>query len=356
MQSQSTKHVMDKRKCGEINTSVIGTGCWAFGGGDYWGEQSQSEVNAVVRRSVESGINYFDTAEIYNDGRSEQSLGKALDGVDRSTLLIGTKIAPSNTEPSTLIDHCEASLRRLKLECVDVYMIHWPIHPHSIRHFSDDERLIANPPSIESAFGVLQNLQSQGKIRQIGVSNFGVSQLSEALAAGAKIAVNELPYSLFERAIEAEILPFCRDHNIGIIGYMPLMQGILTGKYQSLEQIPPSRLRTRHFSGNRPGSRHGEKGAERLVMQALDAIRAVSASAGMSMAELAMAWCVANQDIACVVVGARHADQIEANVLALSRSLSQADKQKLDAITEPLLLQLGTSPDYYEGSQNGRTW
>src|SRR5690606_5455375 len=125
-------------KNGDLKLSIIGTGCWSFGGGEYWGSQDQNDVNDVVHASVGFGINYFDTAEAYNDGRSETSLGIAMKGIPRDKLVIGTKVSPSNCYRDTLIEHCEGSLRRLETDYIDIYMIHWPIHPHSIRHFTQD--------------------------------------------------------------------------------------------------------------------------------------------------------------------------------------------------------------------------
>lgn len=171
---------MELRPCGKssLKLSALGLGCWSFGGGAYWGDCNQQDVDAVVRRSVQLGINYFDAAEAYNDGRSEESLGQAVKGLPREKLVIGTKVSPPNCYAKMLPQHCEASLRRLGLDHVDLYMIHWPIHPHSIRHFTKDEAIINNPPTVEEAFGALARLNEQGKIRYIGVSNFGPPSVS----------------------------------------------------------------------------------------------------------------------------------------------------------------------------------
>ena len=141
---------MELRRCGnsDLTLSTLGFGCWSFGGGTYWGDCNQADADAVVRRAVELGINYFDAAEAYNAGRSEEALGKALRGIPRDKVIVGTKVSPSNCYAETLPQHCEASLRRLGLDYVDLYMIHWPIHPHSIRHFTSDEAVIRNPPTV----------------------------------------------------------------------------------------------------------------------------------------------------------------------------------------------------------------
>ena len=132
---------MEIRNCGssDLKLSALGVGCWSFGGGEYWGDQDQQDADRVVKRACELGINYFDTAEMYNDGRSEQSLGRAIRGLPRDRIIIGTKVSPSNAAPDVLRASCEASLKRLGTDTIDLYMIHWPIHPHSIQHFTDDE-------------------------------------------------------------------------------------------------------------------------------------------------------------------------------------------------------------------------
>ncbi len=165
---------MEKRVCKNsgLELSVMGAGCWAFGGGEYWGSQSQKDVNDVVHASADRGINYFDTAEAYNDGRSESSLGVAIKGIPRDRLIIGTKVSPSNCYKETLIKHCEASLKRLKTDYIDLYMVHWPLHAHSIRHFTNDIRIIEHPPEIVDVLEAFQILLQQGKIRYCGVSNF----------------------------------------------------------------------------------------------------------------------------------------------------------------------------------------
>ena len=165
---------MELRKCGTAGLALpaLGVGCWAFGGGEYWGSQDQGDVDAVVHAAIDAGCNYFDSAEVYNNGASESSLGTALEGV-RHRAIVGTKVSPSNCYAATLREHCEQSLRRLRTNYIDLYMVHWPIHPHSIRHFTNDEKVIGNPPRVEEAFDTLNRLRQEGKIRHIGVSNFG---------------------------------------------------------------------------------------------------------------------------------------------------------------------------------------
>lgn len=347
---------MEKRRCinAGIELSVLGTGCWAFGGGEYWGDQDQNDVNEVVRASVDRGVNYFDTAEAYNDGRSETSLGNAIKGIPRDKIVIGTKVSPSNCYEKTLIEHCEASLRRLQTDYIDLYMIHWPIHAHSIRHFNSDSRIIQNPPTVEEALESLSHLRQQGKILNYGVSNFSFNRLKELPVE--TVAVNELPYNLLCRAIEYDALPVCEQYGIGIIGYMALLQGILADIYPSLEEVPVWQRRTRHFDcqGNKE-CRHGEAGFEEETGLALQNIRRICRDSGYSMPELAIRWILANPAITCTLVGSRNVAELEANVKAVMVPLEKDIKDALDQATGLVMEKLGNHFDYYESAGNDRT-
>lgn len=347
---------MEKRKCKNsgIELSALGTGCWAFGGGEYWGVQNQKDVNNVVHASVEMGINYFDTAEAYNEGRSESSLGEAIIGIPRDRFLIGTKVSPSNCYKETLIDHCEASLKRLQTDYIDIYMVHWPIHPHSIRHFTKDIRVIDNPPDISETMEALTVLKQQGKIRNFGVSNFSKNRLKDLPLE--IIAVNELPYNLLSRAVEYDTLQQCSENGIGVIGYMSLLQGILADIYPTFEDIPVWQRRTRHFNSKRTKEcRHGEDGAEKETSTALKGIRAICLKSGFSMAEIAIKWILENQAITCALVGSRNIDELKANTKAIDTPLTNEIKNELDLITRPLMEKLGNHFDYYESAENDRT-
>lgn len=347
---------MEKRACGKtaLQLPVVGLGCWSFGGGDYWGPQNQSDVDAVVGQALDRGVTYFDTAEMYNHGASETSLGLALKG-RRDEALIGSKISPNHTAPAVLRAKCEASLQRLRTDRLDVYMVHWPITANSLRHYTNDPALLAHPPRTAEAFQTLAALQREGKIRHIGVSNFGVRQMQEVLATGVELVVNELPYNLLMRGIEPEIIPFCRTAGIGILGYMTLMQGVLSKRISSFDELPPIRTRTRHFAGSRTGSRHGEAGIEPQTWAALAAIAQIADEAGLPIGELAIAWALANPAIACVLAGSRNAEQLSGNLRAAERRLSNAQIAALNAASAEVLALLGPHPDYFQGLNDQRT-
>jgi len=346
---------MQLRQCGksDLKLPVLGMGCWAYGGGEYWGAQQQSDVDAVVHCAVAHGCNFFDTAEAYNQGASEASLGRALKGIRREQVLIGTKISPSNTAPKKLVEHCDASLRRLQTDYIDLYMVHWPITGHSIRHFTTEQLSV---PRVPDAFATLMRLQQAGKIRHLGVSNFGAAKLDEALATGAEIVINELPYSLLTRAIELEILPHCRAKGIGVLGYMSLMQGVLADIFPSLAEVPVWQRRTRHFDSRRtPECRHGLPGAEAETEAALQSVRGIAKRHSLTMPEIALKWAFAGDGVTSSLCGSRNVRELESNIKAASEPLVPGLREELNRATQPLLDTLGPSFDYYESPANDRT-
>ena len=351
----SAAATLARRRCGtsDLTLPALGVGCWAFGGGGYWGAQSQTDVDAVVRAAIDHGGGFFDTAEAYNAGASERALGAALRGVPRDQVIVCTKVSPHHAAPAALVAHCEASLARLGLDYVDLYMVHWPITAQSIRHFTREPIAM---PSVSDAFAALDGLRRVGKIRHIGVSNFGRRQLDEALATGVPIVVNELPYSLLTRAIEREILPHCRARGVGVLGYMSLLQGVLSDRYVRLADLPEYRRRTRHFDArSTPLSRHGTAGAEADTEATLHAIRGVARRLGLTTADLALKWACAGEGITSSLCGARNIAALEANLRAAAEPLAPDVIAELNVLTAPLLAALGPSFDYYENPAHDRT-
>ena len=311
-----------------ITFPKMGIGCWSYGGGDYWGDQAQSDVDAVANTALDAGIVFFDTAVGYNEGRSEQSLGIALKHRRREAL-IGTKTGDTN--PATLPDQLEGSLRRLQTDYIDLYMIHWP-----------------NPKyPVDEVFDALSQLKTEGKIRAIGVCNFGCQQLSEMIAIGAQIETNQLCYNLLSRAIELEIVPLCQQHQIGILAYMPLLQGILADRFKTLEEIPPQQSRFRHFRPDREMSRHDEAGAEAELWQTLEQIRQICREKDLPMSRLAIAWVMAKTAVSCVLVGTRNTAELAQNLEAVNYAMPADLVKKLDQLTLPLLHRLGGNADYF---------
>jgi len=350
---------MEKRVCknGDLKLTVLGLGCWAFGGSsdDYWGERDQQDVDNIVHAAIDQGINYFDTAEMYNGGRSEASLGKVLKDIPRDRVIIGSKVSPSNCYPDILVKHCEASLKRLGTDYIDLYMIHWPIHSYSMWNFTNDESIVNNPPDTVEAYETLLKLKLQGKIKHIGISNYGVPRLKE-LPELDKIAVNQLPYNLLCRAIEYDALDYCQQNGIGVMAYMGLMQGVLADKFKTIDDIPPIRRRLRHFDAKRTKAcRHGEDGCEQETNQALQDIRNICKETGIPMAQLAIKWMVANQDITCTLVGASSLKQLQENIEAVREPLPAEIVAALNKVTLPVKEALGNHIDYFESEENDRT-
>ena len=340
-----------------LRLSRIGIGCWAFGGGDYWGEQNQKDVDAVVHMAIERGINVFDTARMYNDGASEVSLGKALKG-KRDKAFVISKVSPAKAYKKILKEECEISLKYLGMDYLDLYMMHWPINPLGIKHFTDDPEIIAHPPSTEEAFEALSELKKEGKIRHIGVSNYGIKQLKEASAACSEIAVNEMPYNIISRAIEAEIMPYCVKQGMAIISSMTLQQGVLAGIYKTVEDVPSYQAHSRHFAQERGKgtSRHYEAGVEAEVFRTVDLLRELSKGMGISVAQLSVAWVLANSNISCALIGSRNGKELEDNLQAVELKLSAETTKKITRVSQEVLDKLGNNPDYYENSKESRIY
>jgi myo-inositol catabolism protein IolS len=331
---------VEKRKLGRsgIEVSVLAMGCWALGGESGWGDQEDSLSIATIHAALDRGVNFFDTAEAYGDGHSEEVVGKAL-ADRRDKAIVGTKISPPHTAPAVLRKYCEASLRRLQTDYIDLYMIHWPVRTHAVA----------------DSLAVLDQLKQEGKIRAIGVSNFGVQDLGEALGAGVQIDVNQLCYSLLARGIEFEILPLCQEHQISVTAYMPLLQGILADKYRAADEVPPFRARTRHFSAERGAARHGEGGFEQETFAALDAIREIAQELGQPMANVALSWAIGRPGVSSVLAGARTPAQIERNVKAAALALAPEVIARLDEVTREVKDLVGSHADLWESVERSRS-
>ena len=311
----------------DIEVSVLALGCWPFAGGDVWGAQADDVSIATVHAALDAGITFFDTAEGY--GHSERVLGRGLEG-RRGEAVIATKVGGGHLSADDLPKACEKSLKNLQTDRIDLYQIHWP------------NRDIP----IEETAGALSRLREQGKIRAIGVCNFACGDLADLLAV-ADIVTDQLPYSLLWRVIEREIQPMCLENEIGIICYSPLMQGLLTGRYASADEVPDGLARTRLYSGTRPMARHGEPGCETEVFNALAEIRAVADEIGVTMAEMALAWVRQQPGITSLLVGARTPEEVQWNLPSVALTLSDDHLQRLAEIAAGIKNKLGDNPDMW---------
>jgi aryl-alcohol dehydrogenase-like predicted oxidoreductase len=338
-----------------IKVSVIGLGCWSFGGGAYWGVQSQQDVDAVVAAAIERGVNFIDTAEVYNAGESERSLGLALKG-RRDKVVLASKISTSHA--GNVRKYLEGSLSRLGTDYLDVYILHWPITATALAHFTDDKDVIEQAPQVADVFHQFEALQKEGLIRSIGISNFGVKQMAEVVATSIRVDSNQLAYNIVSRAIEAEIAPWCVAHQIAVTGSVGLQQGLLTGKYARPEDVPPPQAHSRHFHQERGGkeSRHEEEGAEKELFAAVDCVKAISAETGLSCAQISLAWILQKPFMTSTLAGCRSVAQLDANLSALDVTLSDEIVARIDAASLPVWQKLGDSPDYYENRAKSRVF
>ena len=320
----------------DIEVSAVCMGCWSIVGDPTWGHQNRSEAVAAINASLEAGINFFDTAVAYGDGASEALLGETLSG-RRDQVAIATKLNVDQLRRQPMFDACHASLKRLRTDVIDLYQIHWP----------------SRKVPLEESIDALEQLQQQGKIRAYGVSNFGPQDLTEAMARG-RVQSNQMPYSLLMRSIEYEVVPSCGQHQVDILCYSPLAQGLLTGKFASADEVPQGRARTRLFSSDRPGARHQEPGCEAEVFAALEEIRQMCQSIGQPMNRVALAWLLAQQRVGSVIVGARSARQATDNAAAAELSLPAELTGQLARITEPVKAKLGPNPDPWQSTSRMR--
>jgi aryl-alcohol dehydrogenase-like predicted oxidoreductase len=320
----------------QIQVSVIAMGSWALAGDMTWGAQSERDSLDAARAALDVGINFFDTAPGYGDGLSEQRLGQALAGL-RQRAVIATKIGPDAMRPEALVASLERSLVNLRTDYVDLLQIHWPSR---------------NVPIAET-WGALEAMLRAGKVRALGVSNFGPRDFEELLAVG-RPSTNQLPYSLLSRAIEYEVAGASLRAGVGILCYSPLLWGLLADKYPDADAVPPGRARSRHFSPKRQLIRHTEAGCEAETFEALAAIRGVARRLGLPMSELAVAWLLHQPAVTSVLTGIRNAEQARANVRSADVQLDAATLEELDRATQTVKRMLGSNPDLWQSEPNSR--
>lgn len=321
----------------DVKVSEFALGCWPFAGGSVWGLQDDGVSISTVHAALDKGITFFDTAEGYNDdSHSEEVLGRALVG-RRSEAQIATKISPPHLVPELVEETCDASLRRLQTDYIDLYQIHWPNHE----------------VAVEESMAALIKLRDAGKIRSIGVCNFGVGDLGEALES-AEIVTDQLPYNLLWRPIEVEILPKCLDNDVGLICYSPLAQGLLTGRYANADEVPDGLSRSRLFSNDRPLANHGEEGCESETFDAISKVTEIADGLGEHPAKVALTWVRSRPGITSLLVGARSPEELDLNIPAFEYELPDGVADQLAAATEPVKSKLGSNADMWNGENRMR--
>lgn len=315
----------------DLKVSAIGMGCWPIADPLIWGPQDERDSTDAIRASLDAGVNLIDTAEGYGHGYSEELVGLALEG-RRDGMVICTKVSPEHHRHADLIQACENSLRRLRTDYIDLYLLHWPNHAIGF----------------EEPAGALEKLRDQGKVRHIGVANFAKHDLKDFLSR-CRVEADELPYSLLWRAIEYEVAPACVENEVGILCYSPLMQGLLTGSFLTADDVPPGQARSGHFSSGRPMAPHNGQGAEAETFAAIHAIRRISSSTGHPMTHLALAWLLSRPGVTSAIVGSRSAQEALSNAAAADVSLGEDVLASLTDATSGLKERFGSgNPDMWQ--------
>jgi len=315
---------MEYRQFGQtgIKISAIGIGCWEIGGG--YGSIEETEFIKAVNCALDEGINSFDTAEAYGFGASEKSLAKAL-GSRRNEAVITTKFgigypdAPNYRDSTRkrVTESIEKSLKNLNTDHVDVYLIHWP------------DRNTA----FEEPMRALDDLVQQGKVRAVGLSNFKLSEIETCMKA-RRVDVVQYCWNMFDRRMQKEIFPYCREHHVGVMAYGSLAYGILTGTMS--EEMD--------FGSNDWRARRGRLGNINLFqhlfgpdhflknLRAVEELKAVALRYGKTLPQFALRWTLSNPVISTALVGCRNEREVKDNVGAIGWSISDADMKEIDAI------------------------
>jgi aryl-alcohol dehydrogenase-like predicted oxidoreductase len=300
---------METRRIGSLQVSVVGLGCNNFGA-----RIDEAASTAVVHAALDAGITFFDTAELYADGRSEEFLGKAL-GSRRAGVTIATKFGHKRwhpdrgAHPSYIRRAVEASLRRLGTDVIDLYQLHTP------------DPLVP----IADTLGALDDLVQMGKVREVGCSQFSVEQLREAEAAvkpgAARFVSVQNEYSLLRRAPERGVLQYCEQHEMAFLPYFPLASGLLTGKYRKGKGVPEGSRIADWFEGK----------ISKEDLERIEGLIGFAESRGHTILDLAFSWLRAHPVIASVIAGATMPEQVRANVAAAWR-LTAAEMEEIDRI------------------------
>jgi len=298
--------------------SPLGLGTWAIGGGNWshaWGPQDDDASTAAIHRALDLGINWIDTAAVYGLGHSEEIVGKAVKGYHIKPFiftkcgLVWDEKGEVSRSTRRIRQECEDSLRRLQVETIDLYQIHWP------------------PDGGENALEAWETmaaLKKEGKVRYIGLSNFSAQQMEELLTV-ERITSLQPPYSMINRSAEAEILPFCKEHAIGVINYSPQHSGLLTGTMtkERVAAMPADDFRRKAKNYQEPHLTRNLGIAEFL--------KGLGARHGVSAGVVAIAWTLANPAVTAAIVGVRSPEQVEGVWPAAKFRLSQAELQEIEA-------------------------
>ena len=314
---------METRPLGksEVQITPILMGTWQAGKRMWVGIEDEESIKAI-RAAYEAGITTVDTAEVYGEGHSEQIVAKALADV-RDKVVYASKVFANHLKYDQVIEACDRSLKNLQTDYIDLYQIHWPSGSFN-----------SEVVPVEETMKALNKLKEQGKIRAIGVSNFSRTQLEEASQYG-RIDSLQPPYSLFWRQVESDAMPYCVEHNISILAYSSLAQGLLTGKFGLDHKFEEGDHRTKNKLFQAENYQR--------VQQALQELRPIAESNNCNLAQLALAWLIA-QPQANAIAGARNAKQASDNAKASSVRLSPEELKEIDRIGKQVTNHLDDNP------------
>jgi len=314
----SASHPLRTLGNSDLQLTPIGFGAWAIGGGNWefaWGSQDDNDSIAAIHQALDLGVNWIDTAAIYGLGHSEEVVGRALKSTSHKPLVF-TKCSMRwhsdrsiyrSLRAASLAEEIDGSLRRLGVETIDLYQIHWP---------NPDEE-------VEEGWETLARFREQGKVRWIGVSNFTVEQMKRAQKI-APITSLQPPYSMLRRAIEEEVLPFALANGIGVINYSPMVSGLLTGKMTAarIAGLPADDWRRKSIEFTEPRLSKN--------MRLVELLRQIGQPHSVSPGVVAVAWTLRNPAITAAIVGGRSAEQVAGLVPALSFRLSDEDFARIN--------------------------
>ena len=322
---------MKTRKLGwtDLNLSTIGLGTWATGGSGWkfsWGYQDDKESIASILHAVEKGVNWIDTAAVYGLGHSEEVVGKAIKQLhDRPIIATkGSRIWDNNgnifgnLKKESIRREVEASLKRLDIDVIDLYQLHWPDPDHDI----------------EEGWGTIADMIREGKIRYAGVSNFNITQL-ERIKDIHPVASLQPPYSMLKRDVEKELLGYCDENKIGVIVYSPMQKGLLTGKFtkERAENLTAEDHRSRDPQFHEPELS--------INLKLVDGLRKIAEKNGKTTAQLAISWVLRRPEITSAIVGSRRPSQIEETTIAGDWTLSNEDIEAIEILINKRLKELG---------------
>ena len=312
---------MQTRRLGnsDMHITTIGFGAWALGGGGWafaWGAQDDAESIATIREAIDLGINWIDTAAVYGLGHSEEVVGKALEGVTKRPYVF-TKCArvwDSNRQigkslkAASIRAECEASLKRLKIDVIDLYQIHWP----------------EPPEDIDEGWQTVLKLKQEGKIRWAGVSNFSAEQMAQVSKFGP-ITSLQPPYSMIRPEVEDSILPHCLANNIGVIAYSPMASGLLTGAMtrERIASLPADDWR-------REKNKHYQEPLLTRNLNLVELLKAIGSRHGRSPGEVAIAWVLRHPAVTAAIVGARRPGQLKELLGAADWRLTPGEVDEID--------------------------